>query len=327
MFTLKFVESLEVLMFPRPLILVSLSMLVCSTLLTSCTDPQQKLWEGAQAGNLKTVTSALEAGAEVDFITEDGWTPLSISASNGKLEVVELLVKNGATVDLPDKDGKTALMRARNVVIARYLVESGADVTLRDSKGKNPLHHASDGAVTRFLIEQGAEMNSRDSAGITPLMDVASNGYARVVEVLVDNGVNVSAKDNDGMTAIDYAEKSGYEAISQMLAERNAHPSSLQMMKDLLGHKLYYRGRSKWRFDHLGEFVGKKLEILSKSESSDGMTRTYRVILHLYAPPRSFLQGHITHHAESNITYRRIDGHWKVVSAQLIRDRTSIGKG
>jgi len=51
----------------------------------------------------------LEAGADVDAVTDEGESVLHFAAMDGKLDVIRMLADAGATLDLKNNDGKTAL--------------------------------------------------------------------------------------------------------------------------------------------------------------------------------------------------------------------------
>jgi uncharacterized protein len=62
---------------------------------------------------LKTIAILIQAGADVNIKTTDGWNALASAANAGSLEVVELLLEHGAEVDAKDSYGDTALSRAK----------------------------------------------------------------------------------------------------------------------------------------------------------------------------------------------------------------------
>ena len=69
------------------------------------------LHAAAQKGFLRVVTRLVAAGAVVDAVTTDGclWTPLHFAASRGNAAVVTVLLDAGASIHIKDKNGRSAL--------------------------------------------------------------------------------------------------------------------------------------------------------------------------------------------------------------------------
>src|SRR5262249_22031243 len=138
-----------------------------------------------RAGNSRTVQLLLARGADVNDRNNGGISPIIAGAASGDIETVRSLLDAGANADdCPDPknpkaatngDFRTPLMWAafsNDVPMARLLLERGADPN-RSTFFGTPLTHAawSDAfEVADLLIDRGANVNARDSvAGFTPL--------------------------------------------------------------------------------------------------------------------------------------------------------------
>mmetsp|Transcript_146704 Transcript_146704/g.365830 ORF Transcript_146704/g.365830 Transcript_146704/m.365830 type:complete len:260 (-) Transcript_146704:189-968(-) len=66
----------------------------------------------SQTGSAECVRRLLWAGAEVNAIEEDGWSPLHFAAKEGHFEVCAALLKGRANPNLSNQDEKTALQVA-----------------------------------------------------------------------------------------------------------------------------------------------------------------------------------------------------------------------
>lgn len=122
----------------------------------------------AELGDLKMVRALLDAGADINFQTDSGWTALLSATPSGgsrerqNLEVMRMLLEAGADVDARQKGHWTALMYAssvENLEAVRLLVEAGADVNVVDSNGNTALSIALERGYTEiadYLREHGA---------------------------------------------------------------------------------------------------------------------------------------------------------------------------
>jgi ankyrin repeat protein len=84
-------------------------------------------------GNPATVQALIDAGADVNAQTNDGFTPLMVAAFQGHKDIVQLLVREGADVNATAACGANAFMIAiwkEYHPIARFLHDHGAYANL-----------------------------------------------------------------------------------------------------------------------------------------------------------------------------------------------------
>ena len=85
---------------------------------------------GVEAGT-KGVKECLKMGANINFKTEEGMTPLLGAVERGDEKLVRELIKEGADLSLGDNQGFTPIMKASllgDLKIVKALVEAGANL-------------------------------------------------------------------------------------------------------------------------------------------------------------------------------------------------------
>lgn len=159
----------------------------------------------------------LAAGAEANYRTPSGRSPLHAAAEEGSPSTIAALVAGGAGVDAQDGSGRTPLhlaVEARRPANVAALLESGADARLRVPQGATPLHLAAarppewvresdepsepDTLMVIALVASGADVNARNLYGETPLHVAVRNRHAPVVETLLTLGAEPLAEDDLG---------------------------------------------------------------------------------------------------------------------------------
>ena len=164
-------------------------LLVFILLLTGCSSA---LVRASQNGDIETVNTLLNQGADIEEKTNMVYTPLGAAAVNGKSDIVKLLLDRGADVNGKNSQGWTALY------FAAY--ENHVD-------------------IIKLLIERGASVNQVSKNNLVSALDIAiTRGYPESVQILLENGADVNIPPNLMQTA----EDKGNPQIIQMLKAAEA---------------------------------------------------------------------------------------------------------
>ena len=190
---------------------------------------EQTLFNGRLS--VEDAVALIEAGADVEALSEYGDTPLSCQCAAGNLDVVKLLIDSGADVNRPcaGYDGQRPIHFATTVDIVRLLIERGAEVDATDKDRETPLmiqarrcrtpdssEFAQCFGIVELLIELGADVNARDENGRCVLEKASAY---EVIKLLIDHGADATAVNNDGQSLLCYRED---VRVIDLLAEHGA---------------------------------------------------------------------------------------------------------
>jgi ankyrin repeat protein len=114
-----------------------------------------KLILGATLDDADQVAQALDEGAEINAVSDEGYTALQISLGESQTSTAAalILLYNETKVHLRDGTGDTLLhyaMKTGNVPLIRRLVTSMDDLRVFDGEGATPLHVAAQGGVQQL---------------------------------------------------------------------------------------------------------------------------------------------------------------------------------
>ena len=144
--------------------------------------------------NINEIKNAIEDGADVNYTTRQGYTPLFESIFTGNKEIVKTLIEAGAKIDvLGDKDNGPPLVSAArrgDVDVMKLLIEKGGNINIeheKDSSFDTPLHVASenkkDNAI-EFLVTKGAKLtienNKYNNYNFKTPLDIIAEKYVQV---------------------------------------------------------------------------------------------------------------------------------------------------
>ena len=182
-----------------------------------------------ESRQIESVEWLLSNGAQPDLATDDGDTPLHLAIAAGDQAMVTMLIDAGADVDVRRGDSSTPLLlsiNGRNAEIARALLAAGADVEIASTTGETPLIVSTkslDAALLGTLIDFGADVHRVDPDGKSALHHAASNRNAALTTKLLDSGADVNRASLSGTTALMIAAENGNSGVVDVLIARNAN--------------------------------------------------------------------------------------------------------
>lgn len=165
----------------------------------------------------------ISSGADIELITNTGWTPLFMAVANGQARMMNALLERGAQKNGTDNEGRSLLhIAAMNGVLSLFgpLVLQTLDINGLDKQEKTPLHLAAEGRfkahiqTAEILLACGASLHAQDASGNTPLHVAAKRGNGDMVEVLLAYGADLKKVDKEGETAFHYANYHLQEILS-----------------------------------------------------------------------------------------------------------------
>jgi len=201
-------------------------------------DPNYQTYEGvsplmfaAQEGNLRTVEILIDSGANVNLLPNNKVSALLGATIGGHVFVADTLILNGADVNSSNLNGVTPLMAAAAFnypLLADVLLFYRANVNAKDEEGNNALHFSTfynNIDISLILIENGIDINASDRKGFTPLMIAAQNGYPEMMDILISNGADMEKTNDNNLNALSLAIIKRNNEIVQYLLERGADPN------------------------------------------------------------------------------------------------------
>lgn len=139
----------------------------------------------ARQNQAKVVEKLIAAGAELNAVNSQAWTPLHSAADVGATDVIALLLARGADKDAPNDWSWTPLhlaVQSNRIEAMRLLIEKGANIEAEANMG--------------FEMQNGR---------LTPLHLAACFGHKEAMQVLLDNQARVDAQAVYGFTPLHIA--------------------------------------------------------------------------------------------------------------------------
>ena len=191
----------------------------------------------AREGDIESARALLDAGADVNQVTEYGWTPLLTAVNNRNYQLAQLLIERGADVNRANKGGWTPLYLAtdnRNIEGGDYPVpKPDMDhleiIKLMLEKGANPNLRIKDNTLTRTIFT----MQWFFEDGATPFVRAAQSSDTVLMKLLLDHGADPKIPTANGDTALTAAAGIGW--VEGVTYERSAKENleAVRMLLDL----------------------------------------------------------------------------------------------
>ena len=215
-----------------------------------------KLAEAVADGDIKKINTLLKKGADINYVPENGATPLDIAVLMNYPDVVKHLITKGADLNKIAFDGGTALDLANQLFIlekqggndkeklrliqeCRYhLLEAGARTaqsingylpTKEETPSQEVEDYASLSAVARtgnmvrldnYCLRYGLSQKS----AVRLLNESVGEGWTRVISFLAKRGLSLDGQDENGDTPLIKAARLGHKEVCETLLNEGANP-------------------------------------------------------------------------------------------------------
>ena len=213
--------------------------------------------DAARRGDLETVRTLLQRGADANAAHGDGMSALHWAAERGDAEIVEALVNAGAAVNAVTRIGHYTPLHVAGTGGARRghrTARRGGAPTCRPPPAppaSPPLHLAAAAgspAAVAALLDHGADADARERAwGQTPLIFAAARNRVEAIRVLLERGADPAVTSTtvdlvaDGRLAGEARRRQ--RAVMAALGAGDAQPTPSQVQAAVLaGRNRYLSG-------------------------------------------------------------------------------------
>lgn len=191
--------------------------------------------------NFEMMKLFVDKGANVNHRDKDGYTPLialvgKCKDKKEKMKCVNYLINAGADVNAVSDEFETAIASEADggdPKVVSLLIEKGADINIRNTRsGNTPLLRASGSRSDKnveILLEAGADVSVKEIYGNTALGQALLFGaqtkkLINVVNMLINHGVDINSVNKNGETALDIAlsKKGKYSEVVEILKKAGA---------------------------------------------------------------------------------------------------------
>ena len=168
--------------------------------------------------NSEACRPLLQFDADINSVTNEGFTPLQKAVINGNYNVCRILCENKMTdVNWQNKIKETALHQAVFYRVPRY-----ADP---NDPYKPQVCDDNYTLMVKELLQRGARANIQDNSGDTALHVSATYEMDYIAKQLLHHNADVHIRNNSGKTALEIAGKNEYSHVRNLI-EDNERKSS-----------------------------------------------------------------------------------------------------
>ena len=176
------------------------------------TDLSSALIQAITADCTEAVEFLLFLGADPNYTSANGATPLILACRNNSISIAKLLLRAEAIINIQDIRGATALkvmcsLKSPNKGLVELLVQSGAQFVIQGEKIMALEIATREGHVdiVQYLVSEGAPVNAQDRDGVTALMYACSEKQSEIMSFLLNHGADINIRNRDGTAALHLA--------------------------------------------------------------------------------------------------------------------------
>ncbi len=178
----------------------------------------------AEGVNAEMVRALLDMGADTDAETKRySTTPLYVAVQQDDLEIVQMLLEAGANPNAQNADLWFPPSHAQSIEMVQLLLDYGANIHLTDEVGKDALQHQNDPEVAAYLIDAGAQVNPDKGQSGSPLREATDDGNLEMMRLLLERGANVDQAMSWGETALMRAAEHSFVEGVKLLLDHHAN--------------------------------------------------------------------------------------------------------
>jgi len=151
------------------------------------------LHQAARTGDLASLRSLLDSGADPNQRDANGERPLLVAVAAGQLDAARMLIAAGAKPNLPSSSGRTPLIEASlggRIEFVRLLLSAGADPNIGERGAGTPLEAAEREGHTEIaalLRRSGARAAGRSVGDKVCVRPWRGDGYCGIVDAIDKN--------------------------------------------------------------------------------------------------------------------------------------------
>ena len=169
--------------------------------------------------NREACRPLIQFNADVNSVTNEGFTPLQKAVISGNYNACKILCENKMiNVNWQNKVKETALHQAVFHRVPRY-----ADP---NDPYKPQVSDDDYTLMVKELLQRGASANIQDNSGDTALHVSATYEMDYIAKQLLHHNADINIRNNSGKTALELAEKNEYAHVRNLIKDNERKSSS-----------------------------------------------------------------------------------------------------